>query len=330
VWWTFCVLCSLWALGAIRFDAPLGREAGNLVLAGLWLVVVIVLLAVVKGVRNRSLAWAACFLAVLLPWLAVRPSHDRDWQAVWAKTGWVEVEGDLVAFHNFRNFDYALDGTVTERWETRTVRLSNLQGLDCFLVAFGGEWLAHPILSFDFGPDGRVAFSIETRREVGESYSEFGGLYKMFELAYMFGDERDFVRVRTNLRDEPIYLYRGHFPQERVRGMFLESVAAANDLRDRPRFYNVLAANCTTSLRAQTPAENRNPFDIRLLLNGKLDELVYERGGLRTDGLPFAELRRRAFINAAARAAHDDPAFSERIREGRPGFSDPEPEEGRL
>lgn len=45
-----------------------------------------------------------------------------------------------------------------------------------------GDLLAHPMLCFDFGEDGRVVLSGETRREVGEPFSAFGGFYKMFVL----------------------------------------------------------------------------------------------------------------------------------------------------
>jgi hypothetical protein len=62
------------------------------------------------------------------------------------------------------------------------------------------------------------------------------------------------------------------------------------------------------------------PWDWRLLVNGKGDELLYERQAILTDGLPFAELKQRTHINSAARAADDSPDFSARIREGRPGF----------
>jgi hypothetical protein len=56
------------------------------------------------------------------------------------------------------------------------------------------------------------------------------------------------------------------------------------------------------------------------MLNGKGDEMEYKKGNLATDGLPFDELKRRAYINPAAKAANDDPDFSARIRAGRPGF----------
>ena len=61
-----------------------------------------------------------------------------------------------------------------------------------------------------------------------------------------------------------------------------------------------------------------NPFDWRILANGRLDELGYERGNIDTT-LPFDELRRRSEIVQTAQAADADPDFSTRIREGVPG-----------
>ena len=49
--------------------------------------------------------------------------------------------------------------------------------------------------------------------------------------------------------------------------------------------------NCTTSIRTQQAATQRAPWDWRILLNGKGDELMFERGALATGGLPFAELK---------------------------------------
>jgi len=63
-------------------------------------------------------------------------------------------------------------------------------------------------------------------------------------------------------------------------------------------------------------------FDLSFvaLLNGKADEIMYQRrrGDLEGD-LDFTELK-TAHINPAARAAGPSPDFSQRIRQGRPGF----------
>lgn len=317
------ILVIAYCFGAIYFDGPLGPAAStsNALLAWAWLVVVLVLLL---AFRRRPLArWITLVVAVaavLLPWSTIRPSNDRDWKPDFAETGWVEVEGDRLTFHETRNFDYTIDGEVTERWETRVHHLSKLEGIDYFHDAFGGDLLAHPIMSFDFGEEGHLCLSIETRRETTESFSTLGGLFKMFELQYIFGDERDFIRVRTNIRHEPVYLYHTRAGPAHAREMLMESISVQNEMREQPRFYNVLTSNCTTSIRAQTPSEQRQAFDWRMLVNGRLDEYVYETKGLVDGGLPFPELRAQALINEAAEAAHADPDFSGRVRAGRIGF----------
>jgi len=318
--WIVYSFVTLWAAGAVYVDGPLGMESGNAWLAAGWVIVAVAFFVVIQTPWKRTLLWLTCILAVLLPWLSKSPSNDRDWSPDWARTGSAVLQRGALTFHNVRNFDYSADGSVTERWETRTMHLSNLKGVDYIHDAFGGDFIAHPILSFDFGPDGRIALSVETRREVGESFSKLGGFYKMFELQYLWGDERDLIRVRTNVRDEPVYIYRSSLTPEETLFILLDSVRTLNLLKDRPRFYNVISANCTTSLLAQTPELRNVPIDIRMIANGKFDELIYERGGFRGNGLPFAEMRERAFINPVAQAAHDDPDFSTRIREGRPGF----------
>jgi len=317
------LLTTAFAFGAIFFDGPWRKSPpGNLVLGIAWLCVLVVLsIRCRRASWKRGFAiWFAMLALVMIPWSLISASNDREWQAPFRMTGRVTMEGDQMTFHHFRNFDYSMDGTVIEQWEDRTVRLSNLRALDYFHDAFGGNLLAHPFLSFDFGEDGRVCLSIETRRETHESFSTLGGLFKMFELQYLFGSEEDFVRVRTNIRQEPVYLYRLRFDPETVQTILMDAVAVQNQLAGHPRFYNVITGNCTTHLRRQTPKVRRKAFDWRMLVNGRLDEMVFERGGLVTDGLSFDALRAAAFINEEAVAAHNDPKFSNRIRMGRPGF----------
>ena len=100
----------------------------------------------------------------------------------------------------------------------------------------------------------------------------------------------------------------------------MDYIAALNELPAHPRWYNAATTNCTTSIRTQRAATRRAPWDWRILLNGKGDELMFERGALATGGLPFAELKTRALINDAAKAADAPPDFSQLIRAGLPGF----------
>jgi hypothetical protein len=313
-------LVALWTFGAIHFDGPLPGH-GNLVLAILWLALTAALLLRARSHRDRWLSFAACLAAAIVPWSFKKPSNHRDWSPEFAQTAGATVEGDAVTFTNFRNFDYALDGTVTERWETRTVHLSKLRGIDFFLNYWGSPLIAHPIFSFDFGDDGQVAFSIETRREKGETYTTLGGLYKLYELSYLVGDERDFIRVRTNIREgEDAYLFRLVTPPDKARERFLEYVRQIQSLHEKPRFYNVLTANCTTAIRSQMHVAKHTIPDWRLILNGKLDEMFSDLGAFAVKDLPLAELKERGHVDDRALKAQDDPEFSKRIREGVPGY----------
>ena len=46
-----------------------------------------------------------------------------------------------------------------------------------------------------------------------------------------------------------------------------------------------------------------------MLVNGKADEMLYQRHLIATSGLPFAELKQRSLINKRARAAGSGPGF---------------------
>ena len=200
----------------------------------------------------RAVWLGSGLLMVLVPYLMIKPSNEKNWQPEFARTGYARVDGDVVTLYNIRNFRHHARGEFDERWESRSYHLSKLQGLDYFQSNFYGDVLAHPILSFDFGDEGRICLSVETRRETGEAFTPFGGLYKMFELQYLFITEDDCIPLRTKVRGETVRRYTIDGPMEKIRAMFLASVSTQNELAEQPRFYNVIRANCTTSLRAAT------------------------------------------------------------------------------
>ena len=308
------VLCAAWAFGALYFDFP---KAG----AFAAILFVIALLAIVIFVRGKLLKFgilfAACALVAAL-WLTLKPSNDRAWQPDVAQTAWAEINGDEVTIHNVRNCDYRTETDFTPHWETRTVRLSQITGMDVAINYWGSPWIAHPIVSFQFADALPLCFSIETRKTIGQKYSALDGLYRQYTLIYVVADERDVIRLRTNYRREDVYLYRTLASPAQARERFLEYIKATNALRDHPRWYNEVTTNCTTSIRTQRAVKLRAPWDWRMLINGKADELLYERHAIATGGLPFSELKQRSLINERARAADKDPDFSRLIREDLP------------
>jgi len=317
--WTFASLaalvCATWAFGALYFDLPtLGAWAAILF--------VLVVLATVLFVRRPLLKLAivfGVFVVVVLWWFTLRPSNDRPWQPDVAETAWAEINGDVVTIHNVRNCEYRTEADFTPRWETRTVRLSQITGIDVAIDYWGSPWISHPIVSFQFADALPVCFSIETRKTTGQTYSALRGLYRQYSLIYIVADERDSIRVRTNYRrGEDVYLYHALVSQAQARERFLEYLNSINKLRDHPRWYNAVTSNCTTSIRAQRSVNKRAPWDWRMLFNGKMDEMLYEDHVIATGGLPFAELKQRSLINKRANAADKDQDFSRLIREELP------------
>ena len=117
-------------------------------------------------------------------------------------------------------------------------------------------------------------------------------------------------------------MYRVNVQPDVARAMFLTYVTYLNKLKDHPEWYNALTKNCTTTLAKLLAADvnNQQPWNYQIILNGTLDELLYDRGRLVSGGLPFSELKQREHINAAALGAHRSPDFSTLIRVGRIGF----------
>ena len=310
------LLGALWACGALWFDFPYSGQSPLVVS-----VFVVALVAVVIFMRPRWRVWLVIVVAIGLVlgwWLTLQPRQYRDWKPEVALSPYATIEGDIVTMHNVRNFIYRTEVDFTPRYEQRRLDLRKLRGMDMFITTWGSPYMAHPILSFDFGDDGRICFSIETRPERGEEYSALGGLYRRFELIYIVADERDVVRVRTNYRrGEDVYLY--HINVRGPRQSFLEYVRTVNELHETPRWYNAITDNCTSAIRQQRSVDERMRWDWRMLVNGYGDELLYDKGAIDRS-LPFVELKRRSHINQRAKAANDAPDFAARIRDGLPGM----------
>jgi hypothetical protein len=269
--------------------------------------------------RWRGLAVSSLFFMFILVWFfSLTPSNDKDWQPDLAVLPWSEINGSEVTVHNIRNCDYRTETDFSCNYYDRTFDLANLQTLDLFLVYWGSPNIAHTMLSFGFENGGNVCFSIETRKEKGEEYSAIKGFFRQYEKIYVVADERDVVRLRTNFRHEDVYLYRLQVKPEIIRKVFVDYLQEVNRLKAHPEWYNALTGNCTTSIRQHTVPYNPDArLDWRMIVNGYIDEMIYERGFL-SHSLPFPELKQKSYINKKAQVADHAPDFSRRIREGLP------------
>jgi Domain of unknown function (DUF4105) len=306
-----------WAILALWFDGPDSR-----LLAGT-LCVAVGLTSVLLATRVRP--FLRGLLAAILPialvalwWASLTPSNFRNWAPDVARTAQASFHGSIVTIRNVRNFKYHSETDYDQRWETRVYDLDRIRGVDLFLSFWGPTQIAHTIVSWDFGDGQYLAISIETRKQRGQSYSAVRGFFRQFELYYVVADERDLVGLRTNYRGEQVYLYQIRAPAAQARALLIDYLNEVNHLAVHPEWYNALTQNCTTSIRRHALHVGAGgPLDWRLLANGHLDQLLYERGQIDTHVLP-AELRASSNITARAKAADDSPDFSVRIRQGLP------------
>jgi hypothetical protein len=320
------ILLTLWATAALYFDLTWPRL--RVPAAALYLLTMFSGLLLSRR-KFRFLVMPAGFLVVLIWWLTLKPTNNADWQKDVDRTAWADINGNRVTLHNIRDCDYRAEFDYTCAWETRTYDLDKLKGLDIALTYWGSPWIAHPIVSFDFGAEGYVPISIETRKVMGQGYSAILGFFRQYALIYLVSNERDVIRLRTNYRTgEEVYLFHTTATPERAREIFLDYLQRVNRMHTQPEWYNALTNNCTTNIAlAAAESEHRTVnWDWRILLNGHGDQMLYENGEIVTDGLPLADLKEKIHINAAARAADKDPDFSQRIREGRPGFENAPPQ----
>ena len=175
-------LLAAWGALALWFQGP-GTPPVRGSLAALWCVAC----GVSLGLRLRARAPLAIPLLVLATalllgwWQTLAPSHERDWADDVDRLLRAEISGSQVVLHDVRNFDWRDEGDYTARWETRSYDLDRLVSADLILSYWMGPHVAHTLVSFGFDDGRQLVFSLEIRKERGESFSALGGLFRKFE-----------------------------------------------------------------------------------------------------------------------------------------------------
>lgn len=321
--WLLSACLNAWAMAALYFD--FSRAGLEWLPPAIYLALLALSLVITKRRVFRIGICFTGFFIVLVCWLSLKPSNDHEWQSNLSLTPWAEISGDHVTIHNFRHCYYREETEFTCEWLTKEVLLSQIRGVDFFVDYWSSPWIAHPIISFQFGDNDYVAASIEARYQIGQGYSPIRSFFRQFTVIYVLASERDLIRLRTNYRSgEKVYLFHMTAGAEWSRALFLQYLHQANLLRDNPRWFNAVTNNCTTSIFANMAATGRMPagssrYSWWILLNGRAPEMLY-RGGNFAGKLPFSELKAEAYINPVANTVNDAPDFSQRIRKDRAGF----------
>ena len=273
---------------------------------------------------RRKRRWILITLVLLLfcAWGLKRPAGDRNWAEDQAILPWAEIDGNLVRLHNIRNFIYRSLHNSTPGYYDKTFDLGQISSVG-YVVEHFSDWkgAAHTLLTFEFetedapGEHDYLAVSVEIRKEKGETFSALEGLLRNYELMYVIADENDVIKLRTNYRKNPVYLFPVNATREQAKALFLDMIRRANKLRRRPEFYNTITNTCTTNivLHVNRMSPEHIPFNFRVLLPGYSGRLAYELG-LLDKSLPFKQLKERSLITGHAQKYNDGDDFSQTIR----------------
>lgn len=257
-------------------------------------------------------------LAFCAWFFSLEASHDRAWSPEQSRLARATVEGDRVHLTNVRSFRWRSGTEAEERWLDRDVLLSDVTGLDVIVSSWGWRDLVHTIVSFTIANGDPLTISIESRREVGEPFDPIRGALRQYEILDVIADEEDLLTLRAVHRGEQLWLYRTNTEAQLSRRLLVHYLEEVESIAAEPAFYDSFSRNCSTATRTHVAAVGvADTWDWRVVLNGHVDELLYERG-LLDDSRSLEVLRRESEITERVRELDGQPDFSSRLREGIP------------
>jgi Domain of unknown function (DUF4105) len=323
----------MWALVALLVIAPVGAwgtlalwyrlpvaEAARAAVAGLFTIISVVTFVALFTPRRWSalLVFALAFGATVLWWGTIAPPLDGDWAPDVARQTTGRLDGNILTLSDVRDFDWRSGSDFTPRWSERSYDLTKLRDLDLYLDYWAGPEMAHLMMSFGFEDGQELTWSLEVRRKGGGEFSPVADTFKTDTLISLATTERDSIRLRSNVRHEDLRLYRLNTSPESARILLLGYVDEANALKQAPQFYNSITTNCTTAVAKTIRKVGGDlPFDWRLIVNGYLPSLLYEKRVV-ANSIPLDELIALASIRTRALEADQSPNFSQIIRKGVP------------
>ena len=220
----------------------------------------------------------------------LQPSLDLEWAADCEHLTTATVDGTSITFNMVRDFTWRTTRDRDEHWvEEVKVDANDLKDVWFVVDHFHSlKGLAHTYLTFEFGCGTCLSFSFETRREKGERYHPWDGLWRAYELYLLVGFERDVTGLRSHGRKNKDYMFRAITPPGKDRELLFGMINKLNSLAQHPEWYHSLLTTCNTSIvrivNQVTPG--RIPFLWRNFLPGYAPKaafrlkLIEDWGGL--------------------------------------------------
>lgn len=278
--------------------------------------------------KRRVTVFILCIVVVFIVLIVVylclqTPRADREWISYLSRTSTTEETENGVRITNVLDWDYNIGSVSEEKWiDEIVIDPKNIVSV-WFIVEpfYAYDLVGHTYLSFELEDGSAYAFSIEARREVGEGYSSRRGLFNQYELAYIWGTERDFVTRRALMLEHPQRMYRLAVSRDDAAAIFKTFADATNELANKPRFYNTLTSNCTNELAHSINDRYPNsiPYSITWNLPGNSDIFLLRKGFIEKTGT-IEEMRKKAELIQHQEMIHTiaqltPKEFSEELRQ---------------
>ena len=241
-------------------------------------------------------------ISIFLSWalvrhLRLRPSNERFWVNDNARMATAEFDGEKVTIRNVRDFEWRSTKDFDERWIDVTMSLDKMAKIWFVLEYFepSKKQMAHTIMVFEDDEGQRIACSIEVRREQGERYHPIKGLFRQYELIYVWATERDVIGVRTRCRKKSVtHLFEAVVLGPGNERRMLESyLRRSNKLSIEPEWYNTITNTCTTNIVAHVNEvyPGRVPWGVSILLPGLSPRLLSRNNLVKMTGTLEETLR---------------------------------------
>ena len=276
------------------------------------------------GIVSIFIYFLLIFSSIVIIWviirhLKLRPSNDRSWVNDNNKLAKAEFVDNLVTIRNVRDFRWRTTKDFDENWIDMKFDLNKISKLWFVLEYFEPKrkQMAHTIMVFESEDGERIACSIEVRREKGERYHPLKGLFRQYELIYVWSKESDVIGVRTRCRRksvthlfEAIVLGPGN-----ERRMFESYLNRTNKLRISPEWYNTITNTCSTNIvrHVNEVYPGRVPRTMAILLPG-ISPRILKKNNLVKMGASIDESMESSKIDEKAINWNGESDFGDWIR----------------
>ena len=263
----------------------------------------------------------------------LQPSLDLEWAADCEHLTTATVDGTSITFNMVRDFTWRTTRDRDEHWvEEVKVDANDLKDVWFVVDHFHSlKGLAHTYLTFEFGCGTCLSFSFETRREKGERYHPWDGLWRAYELYLLVGFERDVTGLRTHGRKNKDYMFRAITPPGKDKELLFGMINKLNSLAQHPEWYHSLLTTCNTSIvrivNQVTPG--RIPFLWRNFLPGYTPKAAF-RLKLIEDWGGLEQTLEKARIDERAQAWDGKEDYSAMLRSFLPASSSSEAQEASI